>query len=181
MGSESVKFFGPWKEQESTFFSHELNFTGSHPKTRPRAWHDCCLYTEASARLPHLTIGGFRGAAMTMQSWGIEPAVAPVTAGSATSRLRRIVSRSLRLPNCSSPMQPIFGPSANTELSLIERTLLRQANLRASERCALADVDLKAHLAQVSSIAGDGEFASASLPPDLLVSLRVSVEDFTSN
>lgn len=67
------------------------------------------------------------------------------------------------------------------ELSLVERTLLRQANLRASERCAVADSDLKAHLAALSAITGDGDFASAHLPPDLLLNLRVSVEDFTSN
>jgi len=78
-------------------------------------------------------------------------------------------------------MQPTFGPPANTELSLIERTLLRQANLRASERCAVADVDLKTHLAALSSVSRDGQFDSAHVPPDLLLSLRVSVEDFTSN
>ncbi|HEV8217866.1 MAG TPA: hypothetical protein VGP95_18575 [Gemmatimonadaceae bacterium] len=80
-------------------------------------------------------------------------------------------------------MQPTFGPSpsASTDLSLIERTLLRQANLRASERCAVADVDLKAHLAELSSVTRDGRFASDDLPPDLLLSLRVSVEDYTSN
>src|SRR5690349_24749577 len=69
---------------------------------------------------------------------------------------RLIVSRSPRLHNCSPPMQPTFGPPANTELSLIERTLLRQANLRASERCAVADVDLKTHLAELSSVSRDG-------------------------
>jgi hypothetical protein len=78
-------------------------------------------------------------------------------------------------------MQPTFGPPANMELSLIERTLLRQANLRASERCAVAELDLESHLAEVSSLTRDGEFASANLPHDLLVSLRVSVEDFTTN
>lgn len=117
---------------------------------------------------------------MTMQSWGIEPAVAQ----SPPARLHPILGVSLirSLPaQLLSPMQPIFGPSANTELSLIERTLLRQANLRASERCALADVDLKAHLTRVSSITGNSQFTSAKLPPELLASLRVSVEDFTSN
>ena len=78
-------------------------------------------------------------------------------------------------------MQPTFGSPASTELSLIERTLLRQANLRAAERCAVADTDLKAHLAELNALAGDGDFASANLPPDLLLNLRVSVEDFTSS
>jgi len=77
-------------------------------------------------------------------------------------------------------MQPTFGPPA-TQLSLIERTLLRQANLRASERCAVADVDLKTHLAELSSVSHDGQFDSAHLPPNLLLGLRVAVEDFTSS
>ena len=78
-------------------------------------------------------------------------------------------------------MPPTFGPPATTELSLIERTLLRQANLRASERCAVADVDLKTHLAELSSMSRDGQFDSAHLPPNLLLGLRVAVEDFTSS
>src|SRR6478609_7544167 len=69
-------------------------------------------------------------------------------------------------------MPPTFGPPATTELSLIERTLLRQANLRASERCAVADVDLKTHLAELSSVSHDGQFDSAHLPPNLLLGLR---------
>lgn len=80
-------------------------------------------------------------------------------------------------------MQPTYSapPIANTELSLVERTLLRQANLRASERCAVAEGDLKALLATLSGFTHAGRLAPSSLPPNFLVSLRVSVEDFTSS
>lgn len=77
-------------------------------------------------------------------------------------------------------MQPTFGPLANIELTVVERTLLRQANQRASERCAVAEHDLKAHLAEVAALYAK-QGSSAELPPMLLVALRVSVEDFTSN
>lgn len=74
-----------------------------------------------------------------------------------------------------------FGPPANTELTVVERTLLRQANQRASERCAVAERDLKTHLAELSAITRQGHITAGSLPPNLLVGLRVAVEDFTSS
>src|SRR5689334_8861282 len=78
-------------------------------------------------------------------------------------------------------MQPTFGPLAHTELTLVERTLLRQANLRAAERCAVAERDLKAQLAELAVMAHDGTAASTELPPMFLLGLRVAVEDFTSS
>jgi hypothetical protein len=77
-------------------------------------------------------------------------------------------------------MSPTFGPLATTQLSLVERTLLRQANLRAAERCSVAELDLKAHLAELTRMTCDGAVAPSNLPPNLLADLRVSVEDFTS-
>jgi hypothetical protein len=77
-------------------------------------------------------------------------------------------------------MQPTFGPLAHTGLTVVERTLLGQANQRASERCSVAELDLKAHLAAVAELR-DAQGPSVELPPTLLVALRVSVEDFTSN
>jgi hypothetical protein len=77
-------------------------------------------------------------------------------------------------------MHPKSGSFANTELTLVERTLLRQANLRASERCAVAEADLKARLAELRVLTPD-EIAPYSLRPTLLAGLRVSVEDFTSS
>jgi len=79
-------------------------------------------------------------------------------------------------------MHPSFGPApAYPELSLVERTLLQQANFRASERCAVAERDLKTQLADLSSMTSDGRVALSELPPELLLGLRVSVEDFTSS
>ena len=105
-----------------------------------------------------------------------------VTAGSATCTSRLIVSRLLRLrtPATPSQMQPTFGPLVNTDLTVVERTLLRQANQRASERCAVAELDLKAHLVELAALRAEGR-PLAELPPTLLVALRVSVEDFTSS
>ena len=77
-------------------------------------------------------------------------------------------------------MQPSFGPPS-TELSLVERTLLQQANFRASERCAVAERDLRTQLADLSSMTSDGRIALSELPQALLLGLRVSVEDFTSS
>ncbi len=77
-------------------------------------------------------------------------------------------------------MHPTSGPFAQTELTLVERTLLRQANLRASERCAVAEADLKSRLAELAVMTPD-EIAPYTLPPAFLVELRVSVEDFTSS
>ena len=77
-------------------------------------------------------------------------------------------------------MQPTFKPLDNTELTVVERTLLRQANHRASERCAVAELDLKAHLTQLAALHAD-QGPSTVASPELLVALRVSVEDFTSN
>src|SRR5690242_16126759 len=100
-----------------------------------------------------------------------------VTAGLATCTSRLIASRLLRLRIPATPrqMQPTFGPLAHTELTVVERTLLRQANQRASERCSVAELDLKAHLAAVAELR-DAQGPSVELPPTLLVALRVSVE-----
>jgi len=78
-------------------------------------------------------------------------------------------------------MQHSSEPLANTELTLVERTLLRQANLRASERCAVAERDFRAHLSELTAITRDGHITASSLSPNLLVGLRVAVEDFTSS
>ena len=78
-------------------------------------------------------------------------------------------------------MQPTSGPLANPELTLVERTLLRQANLRASERCAVAELDLTMHLGELARVTREGKAAFSNLPPNLLANLRVSVEDFTSS
>jgi hypothetical protein len=79
-------------------------------------------------------------------------------------------------------MHPIFGALfPATELTLVERTLLRQANQRASDRCAVAERDLKAQLADLSSMTRDGTVPVSELPVTLLLNLRVSVEDFTSS
>ena len=58
---------------------------------------------------------------------------------------------------------------------------MRQANLRASERCALAELDLKSHLTELSRLTRHSQVASSKLPPALLVAIRVSVEDYTSS
>lgn len=78
-------------------------------------------------------------------------------------------------------MQPTSEPLTNRELTLVERTLLRQANLRASERCAVAELDLTMHLGEVVRVTREGKAVLSNLPPNLLASLRVSVEDFTSS
>lgn len=78
-------------------------------------------------------------------------------------------------------MQPTFGFVATAELSLVERTLLRQANLRASERFAVAERDLKAQLEDVAAMTRDGKVPVSELPATLLLALRVAVEDFTSS
>jgi hypothetical protein len=78
-------------------------------------------------------------------------------------------------------MQPTSGPLTNPELTLVERTLLRQANLRASERCAVAELDLTMHLGELARVTREGKAAFSNVPPNLLASLRVSVEDFTSS
>jgi len=78
-------------------------------------------------------------------------------------------------------MRQTFGPPTNTELTVVERTLLRQANQRASERCAVAELDLRTHLAELSAITREGHITASSLPPNLLVGLRVAVEDYTSS
>src|SRR5689334_21462160 len=86
----------------------------------------------------------------------------------------------LRTPATPRQMQPTFGPLANIELTVVERTLLRQASQRASERCAVAELDLKTHLAELAALRAERR-PLAELPPTLLIALRVSVEDFTSN
>jgi len=78
-------------------------------------------------------------------------------------------------------MRQTFGPPTNTELTVVERTLLRQANQRASERCAVAELDLRTHLAELSAITRESHITASSLPPNLLVGLRVAVEDYTSS
>jgi hypothetical protein len=78
-------------------------------------------------------------------------------------------------------MLPTFGDLAPAELTLVERTLLRQANLRAAERCAVAERDLKSQLADLAAMTREKNVALCDLPPTLLVALRVSVEDFTSS
>jgi len=78
-------------------------------------------------------------------------------------------------------MRQTFGPPTNTELTVVERTLLRQANHRASERCAVAVLDLKTHLAELSALTRESHITASSLPPNLLVGLRVAVEDYTSS
>ncbi len=78
-------------------------------------------------------------------------------------------------------MLPTFGHLAPTELTLVERTLLRQANTRASERSAVAERDLKAQLTDLATLTRDGQVALCDVPPTTLVALRVSVEDFTSS
>jgi|SRR4051812_21878071 hypothetical protein len=78
-------------------------------------------------------------------------------------------------------MQPTFKPPVQTQLTLVERTLLRQANLRAAERCAVAELDLKARLEELIRITNDGPVAASQLPPAALADLRVAVEDFTSS
>ena len=78
-------------------------------------------------------------------------------------------------------MQPTFGPLANIDLTVVERTLLRQANQRASERCAVAERDLKTHLAELSATTRESHITASSLSPTLLVGLRVAVEDYTSS
>jgi hypothetical protein len=79
-------------------------------------------------------------------------------------------------------MPPTFGPRISAELNLVERTLLRQANLRAAERCVLAENDLKSRLAQIDQLTRGGSVGEAdNVPPDVMAELRVSVEDFTSN
>ena len=80
-------------------------------------------------------------------------------------------------------MQPTFSPPplATAELSLVERTLLRQANLRASERFAVSERDLKARLEELAAMTRDRRVPVSELPVTLLLALRVSVEDFTSS
>jgi hypothetical protein len=80
-------------------------------------------------------------------------------------------------------MQTPSAPAAlgTTHLTLAERILVRQASLRASERFAVAENDLNTLLADLVRTNGDARIAATELPANVIIGLRVAVEDFASS